>query len=225
MKTIIVGRGQKANQKIEINDPSVSREHCKLTDNGNGTYTLENLGRNGTFVNGVQILKTTVTPNTTIQLGANTFVRVSDLIPNATPEKISDDGFDISQLESIWETYHDSLIQIQQTQRNNNLLRSASPIFTIGSGAIATLAKTMEWPETIFIITTALTVFGLLLMIFSFIRSFNDNSIQQKEDATEHFQLKYVCPNPKCKHFMGNQPYKIIKQNKNCPWCKCKFTT
>ena len=47
---IIIGR--KGQQQITITDLSVSREHCKLTSNPDGTYTLENLSANGTFVNG-----------------------------------------------------------------------------------------------------------------------------------------------------------------------------
>lgn len=38
---IIIGR--KGQQHIAITDLSVSREHCKLTSNSDGTYTLENL--------------------------------------------------------------------------------------------------------------------------------------------------------------------------------------
>ena len=60
--TIIVGRGRsKATQRIEITDPTVSREHCWLTDNGDGTWTLQNKSAQGTFVDGKQVLKTKVT--------------------------------------------------------------------------------------------------------------------------------------------------------------------
>ena len=38
---IIVGR--KGQQKVPITDMAVSREHCKLTANPDGTFTLENL--------------------------------------------------------------------------------------------------------------------------------------------------------------------------------------
>ena len=51
---IIVGR--KGTQRTSITDVSVSREHCKLSLNVNGTYTLENLSINGTFVDDVNVV-------------------------------------------------------------------------------------------------------------------------------------------------------------------------
>lgn len=231
--TIIVGRGRsKATQRIEISDTTVSREHCWLTDNGDGTYTLQNKSPQGTYVDGRKILKTCVTPDTYIKLSETTTVKVSDLLPIKPVTSTAVDPptpqgppeFSIMHLKQVWDDYHERLLDIQRNQRNINLLRSASPMFTIGSGSVATLAKTMGWGEAIFGFTLVLTLIGLGLMIYSFIKGFNDRSIEERAEATEEFTHKYVCPNPKCKRFMGNQSYHVIRQNKNCPWCKCKFT-
>jgi hypothetical protein len=47
--------GRDINNEIVINDPEVSRNHCRLT-RGAGGYTLEDLGStNGTFVNGQRL--------------------------------------------------------------------------------------------------------------------------------------------------------------------------
>lgn len=243
--TIIVGRGRsKATQRIEITDPTVSREHCWLTDNGDGTFTLQNKSPQGTFVDGRQVVKTRVTPNTYVQLSQSTIVKVADLLPQkpgpkpqSQPQSQPARGgsgqqppapapeFSIKHLRGVWDEYHNTQLEIQKQQRSNNLMRSASPMFTLGSGAIATIAKTLGWGDAIFGITVVLTVIGLVLMIFSFYKGVKDDSIEAKERATEDFQFKYICPNPKCHHFMGNQSYHILRQNKNCPWCKCKFTT
>ena len=84
--TIIVGRGRsKATQRIEITDPTVSREHCWLTDNGDGTYTLQNKSLQGTFVNGRQLVKTIVEADDKITLSASTTVKVADLLPLKQP--------------------------------------------------------------------------------------------------------------------------------------------
>lgn len=233
--TIIVGRGRsKATQRIEITDPTVSREHCWLTDNGDGTYTLENKSSQGTFVDGRQVVKTRVTADTYIELSATTTVKVADLLPikqtmpssgpqtpSASPVPVPE--YSIRHLQRVWDNYHEKQLEIQKNQRNINLWRSASPIFTLGSGAIAAIARTMEWGDSIFALTIVMTVIGLGVMLFSFIKGFKDKSIEEREAATEELQQKYVCPNPECRHFMGNQPYKIIRQNKTCPWCKCKF--
>ena len=76
---IIIGR--KGTQRTPITDTTVSREHCKLTINADGTYTLENLSINGTFVNGNSIIRTVVTPDTILRLGANFSIAVRDLLP------------------------------------------------------------------------------------------------------------------------------------------------
>ena len=226
--TIIVGRGRsKATQRIEITDPTVSREHCWLTDNGDGTYTQQNKSLQGTFVNGRQVVKTIVEADDKITLSASTTVKVADLLPLKQPAqggKIVEE-YSIAHLKDVWDEYHDTLLDIQVRQRKLNMYRSASPMFTIGSGAIATLAKTMGWGDAIFVVTLMMTAIGLMLMVFSFVNGFRDNSIEKREAATEKFNSEYVCPNPKCHHFMGAQSYHIIRQNKNCPWCKCKFTT
>lgn len=246
--TIIVGRGRsKATQRIEITDPTVSREHCWLTDNGDGTYTLLNKSQQGTVVNGNRVMKTIVTPNTYITLSGTTTLKVADLLPLAAPspaprqapspaprqapsspprpvQKPSTPTYSIAHLEAVWDDYHETLLDIQRRQRTTTLLRSASPMFTLGSGALAALANRMKCDE-VFWITAILAGIGIVLMIFSFFKGLIDNSIDEKEEATELFNSYYVCPNPKCHHFMGNQAYQIVSQHKNCPWCKCKFTT
>lgn len=226
---IIVGRGRSfATQRVEIDDPEVSRKHCVLTDNGDGSYTLENKSPNGTYVDGLKVLKTRVTKDTVIRLSKNTAYSVAELLPlpQSTPKPSPEpesESFSIKPLEAVWDEYHDKLLEIQLRQRNINMLRGASPIFTLGSGAIAGVAKSMEWGDVVFGITIVMTVIGLLLMVYCFVVSFMDKSIEKREAATDELTQKYVCPNPDCKHFMGNQPYKVLRQSKTCPWCKCKL--
>lgn len=222
--------GKQGNQHLPIVDEYVSRKHCKLTANGDGSYTLENLSQNGTFVDGRKIVKTKVTKETVIQLGPNFKVKVSDLI-NSSPSNsggnnISNDtkAYSIKPLKKVWENYDRKLTAIQQSQKSTALLRSASPMFTIGSGAIAGLAKGMGWGDQIFSLTIILTVIGLGLMIYSFWKGFKDNSIDERKEAVKYLQDHYLCPNPDCKHFVGMKDYNILRQDKNCPYCKCKYT-
>lgn len=222
--TIIIGRGRsKATQRIDITDPTVSREHCWLTANGDGTYTLQNKSSQGTFIGGRKVVKTQVTPNTIIKLSETTFVKVADLLPLQQTDQSTVPAFSLVSLKDVWEDYHNKQLEIKNNQRSIALFRSASPLFTLGSGSIATLVKTMGWGDAIFGLTIVMTIIGLFLMVYSFIKGYKDKSIEETEKAIEIFQNKYVCPNPKCRHFMGNYPYNIIRQNKSCPWCKCKF--
>lgn len=230
---IIVGR--QGCQRMQITDTTVSRKHCKLTPIGDDKYTLENLSQSGTYVDGNNILKTTVTANTIIRLGSSFSVKVEDLIPQTHPSALSTPPpsskpdteipiYSIAPLKDVWNNYHDTLQKIQKEQRTTGLLRSASPIFTLGSGSISMFSRSLGLDESVMYITMAMTFIGLLLMIYSFYKSYKEDSMTLREKATEDFQNKYICPNPKCQHFVGNQPYNILRQNKNCPYCKCLFT-
>ncbi len=54
MQTITIGRNP--GNTIIINNPTVSRNHCQINQNGDGTYSITDLGSsNGTFVNGRRI--------------------------------------------------------------------------------------------------------------------------------------------------------------------------
>lgn len=75
---IIIGR--QGNQKTPITDPTVSRKHCKVTENGDGTYIIENLSPSGTKVDGVDILRTTAKLNSRIQLGQTFSATLVELI-------------------------------------------------------------------------------------------------------------------------------------------------
>lgn len=224
--------GKQGNQRMPITDEYVSRKHCKLTSNGDGSFTLENLSQNGTFVQGRKILKTKVTSDTIIQLGPNYKIKVADLLPqrpststNGTnTSNTSAKEYSLKPLKKVWEEYDNRMTAIQQEQKTTTLLRSASPMFTLGSGAIAGLARGLGWGDEIFGLTLIMTVIGLILMVYSFWKGYKDNSIDERKEATKYLQDHYLCPNPDCRHFVGMKDYNILRQDKNCPYCKCKYT-
>jgi pSer/pThr/pTyr-binding forkhead associated (FHA) protein len=73
---IIIGR--KGTQRTPITDMTVSRAHCKLTVEADGTMWLENLSANGTYVDGVSILKKRVSDDTVAQLGGSFKIAMKD---------------------------------------------------------------------------------------------------------------------------------------------------
>lgn len=228
MIDIIVGR--QGTQRLPISDTSVSRRHCRLTDNGDGTYTLENLSETAsTYVDGRQVLRTKVHPETLIQLGPTFRAKVADLLPLPAqkplpPKQKEPATFSIRPLEAIWDEYDKRLTAIQDSGRSINLLRSASPVFTIGSGSIATLARTVGWGHEIFGITLVMTIIGLGLTVYSLMKGLNDRSNEERREMTKWLQNNYVCPNPECHHFVGMKDYNILRQDKKCPYCGCKYT-
>lgn len=230
---IIVGR--KGNQKTPITDPMVSKQHCMVTSLGDGKFKIKNLSKNGTLVNGFDIDEAVVTEDTIIQLGPNFSVRIKDLLPavdETSGNNTNKEGenqpevpsYSIKPLQSVWDKYHDTLLDIQNSQRSLGLFRSASPLFTLGSGTISMFSRSLGLGEYVMYVTGGLTIIGFTIMVYCFYKAYNDDSVAQKEKATKDFQDNYICPNPKCHRFMGNQPYNILRQNNNCPYCKCKFT-
>ena len=86
--------GRDSSNAVAIPDEGVSRHHCELTHDS-GFFRLRDLGsRNGTCVNSVEIMESSVKPGETISLGNSSFVIVID------PERtVRSSGVEIGELE------------------------------------------------------------------------------------------------------------------------------
>ena len=212
---IIIGR--QGTQKTPITDPTVSRQHCKVTDNGDGTYTIENLSPSGTKVDGVDILRTTVKPNSRIQLGQSFSATLVELI-GVPQEKIESNKqfarmnhseqqppspktqpdvktFNISHLRRVWEDYNNTNLEMAESQRKTNLVRTGLGIFTMCA------------MPTIFF-------FGLR----------NAETAEARQKRQDAFDDAWVCPNPDCGHSLLAKNYKLLVRNhQSCPYCKCRY--
>ena len=217
---IIIGR--KGQQQITITDLSVSREHCKLTSNPDGTYTLENLSANGTFVNGKSIIRTIVDKNTIIQLGSSYSVAIKDLIPLqqvASPSQQVTENYEekFRRLKAIYDKYSADKIAIQKEAGVNNFYRMLpmTLLSLVGLGATAIPALGNVAP--------VIGVIGILLLIYSLVKSYQgsrDNP-EKMEALNRQFMIDYVCP--KCGNFLGFVPYEVLANKSTCSFCKCNF--
>ena len=230
---IIIGR--QGTQKTPITDPTVSRKHCKVTDNVDGTYTIENLSPSGTKVDGVDILRTTVKPNSRIQLGQSFSATLVELIgipqptmsngsrlPNSE-EKSSVKSkpqpevktFNISHLRRVWEDYNNANIEMADSQRKTNLIRTGLGIFTM-----------CAMPTIFFFgpVGYALTGIGVLGNIYSFAGMKNAETAEERQRRQDAFDDSWVCPNPECGHSLLAKNYKLLVRNhQSCPYCKCRY--
>lgn len=232
---IIIGR--QGTQKTPITDPTVSRKHCKVTDNGDGTYVIENLSPSGTKVDGVEIIRATAKPNSRIQLGQNFNSTLVELIgvpqiatkpqTQSTPAKPVTQGtsspktqpevktFNISHLRRVWEDYNNANIEMADSQRKTNLIRAALGIFT-----------TCAMPTIFFFgdVGYALTGIGVLANIYSFAGMRNAETAEERQRRQDAFDDAWVCPNPECGHSLLAKNYKLLVRNhQSCPYCKCKY--
>ena len=225
---IIIGR--KGQQHIAITDLSVSREHCKLTSNSDGTYTLENLSANGTYVDGRCIVRSVVTADTIIQLGTTFKITVKDLLPvaikqtkSAEPQQNTVDPHQqeyeakFRKLKHVYDKYTADKIAIQKEAGMNNFYRmlpmTLLSLVGLGATAIPALAN----------IAPVLGIVGIGLLIFSLVKSYNgskDNP-EKMEALNKRFMIDYVCP--KCGNFLGYVPYEALVNKSVCSFCKCKW--
>lgn len=236
---IIVGR--KGTQRTPINDISVSREHCKLIVNADGTYVVENISANGTFVNGNSIIRTSVTPDTVLKLGPNFSIIVRDLLPLQTPNKqkqsqqqqqqpayhnVAKPVVDPNQqqyekefrkLKSVYDKYTAEKLAIQKEAGMTNFYRmlpmTLMAIVSLGAACIPGLGA----------LAPVIAVAGLGLLVYSLYKSYNGNlnNPDKLEALNKQFMIDYVCP--KCGNFLGFVPYENLENKTTCNFCKCKW--
>lgn len=208
--------GKQGNQKMPITEPTVSRKHCKVIDNGDGTYTVENLSTTSfTKVDGRDIIKTNATLDSEIQLGPVFKANLKDLI-GVPAEKPADKEFSISHLQKVWEDFNSKNLDLAKKQQKLNLTRTGLGIFTM-----------CAMPTIFFLgpIGYALTGIGVLGNIYSFVGLKNIETPEQRQKRQDEFDDAWVCPNPDCGRTLPAKNYSMLKRNyQSCPYCKCKFT-
>ena len=143
---IIVGR--KGQQPFEITDRSVSGKHLKLITMSDGNVLIEDLGSsNGTFIDGVRIIKKVVSRNTVVQMGSTFTFCISDVLPEVktssvprtppTPPTPPRPEYDeeilrkFQNLESVWNKYQEEKINLQKNNASKGFLRML-PMFVLG---------------------------------------------------------------------------------------------
>lgn len=234
MTEIIVGR--QGTQRLPISDTTVSRRHCKLTDNGDGTYTLENLSETAcTYVDGRQVLKTKVHPEAIIQLGPSFRVKVADLLPLAVrkpastpagqpqpPQKKEPPTFSLRPLKSVWNEYETDLLQIDkdavEKQKEEKKKRNVQALCS-SVGMLFVLVPQLG------VMRFVLMGISALITVFLIMKDDDDEiSAVKKNKVHEEYATKYRCPNPSCGRPFGGIPYRQIEFTKQCLSCGCKYT-
>ena len=228
---IIVGR--KGNQAFPITDKSVSGKHLKLTTLPNGNVQIEDLGSsNGTFIDGIRIIKKEVGPNTVIQLGQTLLFRISDALPkvappsvggNANPQTSQTAEYDpeilmkFQQLEAVWNKYQTDSIRLQRNNASKGFMRMLPMVLLGGFGYLLSLVPGFAG------FRIAITLLGIGVgVIITWISYKSATSLpEQMAKLNQQFQIDYVCP--KCKQFLGFTPYQGLINRGQCSACKTKW--
>lgn len=212
--------------------PEQGAAHLEITITKDGNVIAKNLKeQNFTYIQGVEIISKSVSTDAEFELGKDKYpiklsliLKVAEKIVEASePAKVPE--FNISHLEQVWETYHTHNIELQKRSRKQNVQGRIPMFFTMGAGALSSIAFACGWGDEVKILCVVLTIIGLVIMGYVFLKTKNDTSIEDRERFTEEFQDKYICPNPKCGKYLGSYSYKLMKRqySMSCPHCKCKF--
>lgn len=231
---IIVGRKPETNQlKITIGKQakvcgtensvpnSVSRTHFSLTTVEGGGFTLANLNpANETFVNGVSVESKYVTQNDKIELGASHYMFDWGLIAEVSPVLI-----DIRPLKRVWNEYHTQKLKMQIQQGRFNAIKSLSGLLSMAAMLAMVFESNKDDGGGGISIRMIIYGFAALFTLVAFVITFiNAKKIPEQQDAIDRrFRKRYVCPNPKCHHFMGTQPYDVLAQGSGCPYCRAQY--
>lgn len=227
---IIVGR--RGEQSFPITDKTVSGKHLKLTTMPDGNVQVEDLGSaNGTFIDGVRIIKKIVSRNTIVQMGSTFTFRINDVLPEIktpsptppTPPTPPKPEYDeeilrkFQELESVWNKYQEEKINLQKNNASKGFLRML-PMFVLGGLGylISCIPELAEF-------RTAITLAGLGIgIVITWISYKSATSLpEQMEKLNQQFQIEYVCP--KCKQFLGFTPFEGLKNRGQCSACKSKW--
>lgn len=233
IQTVAIGASNSVPGSVSRYNGEQWSAHISLEVNKDGRLLVTNLKeQNVTYVNGVEIMTKQIAPNTTVELGKDRYpINISDILKVvekilrvAEPEEPK--TYNIRHLESVWDKFHLQNIELQKRVLKQGLHARIPMFFTMGAGAISSIAFACGWGDAVKGLCLALTIIGLVIMFYSFLKSKNDTSIEDRERYMEEFQEKYICPNPTCGKFLGNLSYKLMKRqySMSCPHCKCKFT-
>lgn len=208
---IIVGRQGNQKMPIPANDFTISRQHCKITQNPDKSFTIENLSANGTRINGVPYVRKIVNDsNTQIQIGEKFTATVAQLL-GIKPELV----FHVSHLSDVWVSYQQALAEVRARQKKVNLVRTGCGMFTMLTVPLAMVIGPAAY---------ILTGVGFIGNLYSFFGMKNDNTPEVMENIKDQFMDLYVCPNKECGHTLPMMSYKQLRKNyKSCPHCKAKY--
>lgn len=220
-RTGAIGQPMSVPQSVTRCFPAKGEAHCKVDVDQNGTMVITNLTTdNKTYVNGTEIVSKRVKADSEVALGKDRFQIPFSLVIE-TAKKLVPVKYNIKHLEKIWIDFHDKNIEIQKRARQQALLARIPMFFTMGGGAISAIALALNWGNEVKTLCVSLTVIGVIVMIYSFFKSKNDTSIEDKEKLVEDFQDHYICP--KCGKYLPVTPYKLMKKqySMKCPHAGC----
>ena len=225
LKTLSLGAPNSVPGSVSRCKAAEGVAHCKLAIDQNGKMVITNLKQeNVTYVNGMEVQSKKVGPDSTVELGMDRYaINIGTIVENVAKaiDKVMPPPpkeYSISHLEAVWTDYDTRRTNEQLSeQKKNNLQRLGGILSSCGI-----LFMFFEGMGNLRFVFTGVSVVIALVFFFRGLNTSNSLLMRLKK-IDEDFQQKYVCPNPDCRHYLGNKPYHLLRQDKSCPWCKCRY--
>lgn len=252
-KAIGLGQPQSVPMMVSRNIEAEHKSHARLVIDSMGRVMLFNSNpANHTFADGKEVAgPMLVKEETRIALGVKQGYSVAvgsilkaaeqRLEPKTIPEDPKEEKknkkpelqkppkppvkeFNILHLKRAYDEYHGWEMEIQKKNQRVALMRSAMPIFTLGSASLGLIMKGNPETAQFAFIAYICTGIGLLLCVMSFLMMKKSAGPEEKERRKEEFQEQWRCPNPDCRKILPGVSYKVLRVNyPTCPYCKSKF--
>ena len=225
----IINIGTNGQQAIPIVQKDVSHKHARLIIEDNYSIILEDCNsKNGTFVDLHKIIRKRVALDTTIRLGGKTTIKVSQLLPPALLEILKDKENekirqDFLKLEPLWNTYLQKKTEIEKRKNKGSFINRLPVYITLLSGIIMACFRGK--------IYAMIAVPTISFIVSSIVTRYIDKCNERKRNlaSLELIELDkqlrevYLCPNPRCKAFLGVMPFSSLKQTGHCFRCNSKW--
>lgn len=186
------------------------------------------------LVDGVAFTKRQVSMDTALQFG-HTATTVRRLLagvqrpapspgPPVSPDVPADVSARFAALERVWKDYNKQRSALQlSVSKLNNVRMMVLPVGSLISIVVSMMAANDMAMKLVGTVIGVLFSIGVSIIIGRLSMSRQRQVHEDTEELTAKFMLTYVCPNPKCKHYLGNVPFKVLKAQGSCPYCKAKF--
>jgi DNA-directed RNA polymerase subunit RPC12/RpoP len=226
---------------IRVGHESVSQRHARLTRDGD-EMTLEDLGStNGTYVNGVQIVKKKIAPGDTVALGAHT-LDLGRILTETMGEAEYAAAF--AQLRDVYEAYSTTKTKLQAKNATVGRFLQTGPmvLMMLLGGLVGSSMPKVEqdhenWltnvggminqdrhkgAETVKTIICSGIGMPLGMLIGTLLTGrLSKGQMARDAELNRCFALDYACP--KCGRHFGNVPFEALLRSGSCPGCRSKF--
>ena len=210
---MIIKIGKAVDNNFIVNDPHVSRHHAQLIHKEEGWILEELNSTNGTFVNGVQIVKKYVALTDTIKLGDNYVLDISEVL------KFNNDySEEFLALKKVYDNYIQEKVRIQSANQFKTRIFQSLPFALPGIIGII-IGFLGERNPLLLVVSLFIAICAPTIGIYLGAKQSAKIPLLL-QDLVNQFKIDYVCP--KCGTFLGEVPWESLRNRKQCPVSSCK---